>query len=937
MPAKRRKRQFSVPAILLALVCLSAVASTARAQTPSGKCDQIPVLYQLAHYNVEHVTVEPMVSFIPSGPVLNQSLAAAIANEMPGSNGVWTTRAFDTVWVSLLEAELNAQLINRIPMGRMALIFARHNLVNCDETKRTLDVQYRVLTVARPSYLTNSFEFRDRKDKNKERAGNLQPSRNGVSVAPFGGYNRTRGVFGGAEANLATGFAPLSKVALSASGSGSSAMAGADFTGSKNFQSGPLSYAEWKAAYRYTNIPADGFDLKEATAAARFFAATRPVSRFNLILRVGSSLEGGNRQSSLPQTAALPASVVSSGYGALKFYVGASATTRKHDWKASYGFLLGSAGGDTSVDYRKQIFDTVYRLRFQPKPYKPFQLEAQFTTGSLTHVDGPIPLAERFFGGNVEEEFIQGDSWRIRANPVIRSFPQNRLDGSGTGLPLGGDSFVSFNVTAAQTIWQKQLIPAEISEDPDVNAGMGGQLLAARLLFREEAIQKSAEMKALEAQTGCTDVAKSCLTPVMDQLKTLLAKLLAAAGANEQLKQAISSFSTLDDNGNVPIGDVEDAISAAKLDPDALNKPIDNPAQLAAIQANPVEGNVTRLLKDDPGDPDDPDDDVVSLLTVLKTHISDLQQRVSPEASVELQTIGVKLEQARVALQERMKAVDSLRAYNLRDIETARAALNEPSPSGHTLDQLLTDIRTLLKPERDAARAATAAGNATQARASSVSNPPNPLLTADREVVLNYRELIDAADTYADKARSAYASVQDSFQNKDRYGVKIDIERLTIGFGGLFAYLTGLEVKLKQIDEFRSSRGLPPLSVQAEKDLAEIKRIQSRARTAYNKIKVPKAEASANQTVSYVGRVLGVFFRETNLIAISPVVMFDAARLRINDRPETNRFRYGIGSGLRFSLINVDFTAGYSFNPTRRPNEPRGAFVFRMDINDLFK
>lgn len=926
MPYRRRKRQFSVPATLLALVCLIAGASSgshARAQTAAsanGKCEQIPVLYQLAHYTVEHVTVEPMVRFIPNGAVLDQSLGAAIAIEMPGSNGVWASREFDTVWVSQVEAELNAQLITRIPVGRMALIFARHSLINCDETKRTLDVQYRVLTVARPSYLTTSFEFRGRKDKNKESAGDLASSRNHVSVAGIGGYNRTRGVFGGSEMSLATGFEPLSKMSVSATGSGSSAVAGADFTGSKNFESGPLSYAEWKAAYRYSNIPADGFDLKEATAAARFFAAMRPVSRLNLILRVGSSLEGGNRQSTLPQSDALPATVVNSGYGALKFYVGASATSRKHDWKASYAFLLGNAGGDVTTDYRKQIFDTAYRLRFQPKPYKPFQLDVQFTTGTLTHVNGPVPLAERFFGGNVENEFIQGDSWQIRSNPVIRSFPQNRLSGNGNGLPLGGDEFVSFNITAAQTIWAKQLIPAEISEDPDVNAGMGGQLLAARLLFREEAIQKSAEMKALEAQAGCVnqDRAKACLTPIVNQLKTLLAQLLA--GADDQLKQTINAFSTADDNGNNPIGDVEDAISSAKLDPDALKKPIDNPAQLAAIQANPVEGNVTRLIKDDPGDPDDPDDDVVSLLTVLKTHITDLQQRVPSETKTELQSISDHLEQSRSVLQQRMTSVGALRAYNLRDIETARAALNQPALSGRTLEQVLEDIRSLLKPERDKAR-----------------DPQNPLLTTDRPVVLNYRELLDAADTYADKSRSAYTSVQDSFQSKDLYGVKIDMERLTVGFGGLFAYLSGLEVKLKEIESFRSARGWPPLSEQVGRDLADIKLIQRRTQSAYSKIKIPKAEATANQTVSYVGRVLGVFFRETNLIAVSPVVMFDAARLRINDLPDTNRLRYGIGSGLRFSLINVDFTAGYSFNPTRRLNEPRGAFVFRMDINDLFK
>jgi hypothetical protein len=256
----------------------------------------------------------------------------------------------------------------------------------------------------------------------------------------------------------------------------------------------------------------------------------------------------------------------------------------------------------------------------------------------------------------------------------------------------------------------------------------------------------------------------------------------------------------------------------------------------------------------------------------------------------------------------------------LQDVQAARNALNEPAGSGRTLDQILVDIRALLKPERDALR-----------------DPENPQLKTDRAAVLAYRELLDAADTYAEKARSAYVSVQDSFQNKDFYGVKIDIERLTAGFGGLLAYLSGLELKLEEVDQSRSNRGLSPLPAQVGSDLAEIKRIQQRVRTAYKKIRVPKAEATANQTVSYVGRILGVFFRETNIVAVSPVFMFDAARLHIKDVPGTNRFRFGIGSGLRFSLINVDFTAGYSFNPSRRLNEPRGAFVFRMDINDVFK
>lgn len=918
MSLKRRNRQACVPIVLLTLACLIAsvsnrsVAFSQTATDATGKCDQIPVLYQLANYTVKHITAEPMVKFVTNSSVLDASLAAALASQSPNSPDLKEGQRFDTAGVSFLESRLNEQLELRTLRGRAGLIFAHYRLINCDETNRTLDVQYQVLTIARPTYLTNSFEARDRRESNKEAAGTLGEKQKNFSLLPFAGYNRSRGIYGGSDLVIETEYKPLSRFAVSASGSSSSAVVTGGLTGSKNFNRGPLSYAEWRAVYTYSNIPTDGFDTVDATGAARFFAATRPVSSRNLIFRFGASLEGGNRQSSLPQTEALPSTIVDSGYGALKLYAGASLTTRRQDFKASYGLQLGNTGQNLAVDYRKQIFDSAYRLRFLPKEYKPFQLDVQFTAGSLTNVSGPIPYGERFFGGNVEDEFIQGDSWKIRSNPVIRSFPQNRLNGGDGSAPVGGDNFIAINFTAAQTIWQKQLIPREIGEDPDVNAGLGGQLLATRLFLREEEVQQSKEIKELEAQAGCTDqLRKDCLTPIVNHLKDFLARLDAQAGSNDALKQAIKSFSD-DDDGSNPIGDVEDAIDSAKLNPDAFKKPVESVAELAAIQSNPVEGNVTLLVKDDPGDPSDPDDDTVSLLTVVQNHIKTLQALRPPDPQSELSAIRGSIESARTALQQRLTAVDSLRSYNLRDVQGAKDALDQPSASGKKLDELLIEIRALLKPERDAAKAAGASES-------------------------SYRELLDAADTYADKARSAYVSVNDSFDNKDYYGVKIDVERLTVGFGGLFAYLSGLDVKIKELDQPLVDHHREELRSKLKTDMAEARLIQRKAQSSYRKIRVPKAEVVANQTVSYVGRVLGVFFRETNIVAVSPVLMFDAARLRVNDLPNTDRFRYGIGSGIRFSLINVDFTAGYSFNPNRHADEPRGAFVFRMDINDLFK
>lgn len=934
MSTSRRRKLLAALFMPLTLFIVAGMDRGVVAQTATdtkGECTQIPLLYQLANYKVKNITIKPLFKFLPGGGQLQRALAAAIAKQPGNPTG---EPRFDTVEVSRLEADLNHELFLLTLTGQTGLIYGRHRLINCDEQARTLEIQYQILIVARPSYLTTSFEANDRREKNKEE----DEDRTNLSAVPFAGYNRSRSIYGGAEVSYDSNTMMVRKLELNASGSGSSAVVEADATGSKAFSSGPFSYAEWKAAYRFSNIPTDGFELKDGTVAARVFAATRPIGPRKLFFRLGASIEGGNRQSDLPQTVVVPATVVSSGYGALKLYAGASLTSRRQDWKASYGLQLGNDGDDFGVDYRKHIFDAAYRLRFLPAPYKPFQLDAQFTAGSLSSVSA-IPLGERFFGGNAEQEFIQGDSWRIRSNPFIRSFPQNRLNGSDGGIAVGGDRFVSINLTVAQTIWQKRLIPAEIAQDPDVNTGLGGQLLSARLYLREQAVQGSSEIKQLEDQVGCTEEssARHCLTPVVSRLKSSLPKLLSQAGDNDDLKQAINAF-TDGDNGDA-IQNLEDAIDSAKLDPDALSKPLEDAAALAAIQSNPVEGNVNLITKDDLGDPDDPDDDMVSLITTLQQLITKVNEHLTTpnfaEHRKELQQISTEFENARTVLRTKLNAVDLLRSYQADEIEKAKDTLDQPSASNRKLDEILTHVRTLLKPERDRVRSEL---DQLKLRLSQLAetDPEVAVIRQKRGTLLEYRDLLDAADTYAEKARSAYSSANDSFEKNDFYGVKIDLERLNVGFGGLVAYLTGLKESIRDLRQPLVDHGHAAVATQLDADVSEALIIQKNVKAAYGKLRVPKAEATANETVTYVGRVLQVFFREANLVAVSPVVMFDAARLRVRDVPDTKRFRYGLGAGMRFSLINVDFTAGYSFNPNRRLTEPRGAFVLRMDINDLF-
>jgi hypothetical protein len=73
-----------------------------------------------------------------------------------------------------------------------------------------------------------------------------------------------------------------------------------------------------------------------------------------------------------------------------------------------------------------------------------------------------------------------------------------------------------------------------------------------------------------------------------------------------------------------------------------------------------------------------------------------------------------------------------------------------------------------------------------------------------------------------------------------------------------------------------------------------------------------------------------------NLAAVSPVAMFDAAHIS-PQLPGVPTMRYGIGPGIRFSIVSFQVTLGYSFNPNPQPTEKRGALFFSMDVIDLFR
>jgi hypothetical protein len=105
---------------------------------------------------------------------------------------------------------------------------------------------------------------------------------------------------------------------------------------------------------------------------------------------------------------------------------------------------------------------------------------------------------------------------------------------------------------------------------------------------------------------------------------------------------------------------------------------------------------------------------------------------------------------------------------------------------------------------------------------------------------------------------------------------------------------------------------------------------------SYGQIDQSLASRQAETEMAYVKRTVKTLVNDLNLVAVSPVLIFDVAHLG----PADNRLgtRYGIGGGVRVSLASsVDFNAGYVVNPKRLGGEPPGAFFFSIDFKDLLQ
>jgi hypothetical protein len=90
----------------------------------------------------------------------------------------------------------------------------------------------------------------------------------------------------------------------------------------------------------------------------------------------------------------------------------------------------------------------------------------------------------------------------------------------------------------------------------------------------------------------------------------------------------------------------------------------------------------------------------------------------------------------------------------------------------------------------------------------------------------------------------------------------------------------------------------------------------------------------AKSDVDAARSVVRTIEREMNLWAVSPVAVFDAARMWPDPVRKT---RFGPGAGVRLSIVTFNVTVGYAANLNRAPGEGHGALFFSMDLTELFR
>jgi hypothetical protein len=141
-------------------------------------------------------------------------------------------------------------------------------------------------------------------------------------------------------------------------------------------------------------------------------------------------------------------------------------------------------------------------------------------------------------------------------------------------------------------------------------------------------------------------------------------------------------------------------------------------------------------------------------------------------------------------------------------------------------------------------------------------------------------------------------------------------------------------LKVNQSCETELNAALRDANISAATGRVETLRIAMT--TEFKQIDEARAQKQATNDMAFTRRTLNTLFNDVNIYSISPVFVFDVARIG----PRNGSFggtRYGPGAGIRFELATTaHFTLGYAWNVNQGPGEGRGNIFFAIGVRDLF-
>ncbi|HEV7893246.1 MAG TPA: hypothetical protein VGP08_21700 [Pyrinomonadaceae bacterium] len=445
------------------------IEAKARHTMESAVCERID--FQAAGYTVRSSRVENPFAFLPWVRAARRKAESEISALVDGKPFSYETASGKAL--EIVEKNFNAESVDARLKIRVELV----SVENCSDLK--LDLVYRVYSTQIRPVLSGSPESRQTEVESPQTAAGqtrvVKPASGPVYLTPTGGYDFTNKAYGGGRLEITSKdkwILPFNSAVIEGEGSSAMRRLSATVEGSKDSE-GWLAHSEWLLNYFNYSLPTGAGEFKGAHLSGQFSGTTKAYADGNISFRFGAHLEGGNRQSSVRDLPLAAETLADAGFGSFKTYVGLYSRLPHNILSASYGLELGAVGPAARVDWRKHVGDIRHEFWYPVGDHRILSLESRLTAGRI-QVPRRIPLSERFFGGSNEQLFIPGESWEIRANPVIRAIPASEFYRIAGGA--GGKRFVSYNLTAAYAVWRKPLVPREITTDEDFKSELEGAI-----------------------------------------------------------------------------------------------------------------------------------------------------------------------------------------------------------------------------------------------------------------------------------------------------------------------------------------------------------------------------------------------------------------------------------------------------------------------------